>query len=62
MRIADLARELGFSTGHIRRLERLGVIPPGVRDYNNHRRYSPSDLEKIRTLLFPQGNGSKGGA
>lgn len=53
MRVADVARELGFSPDWIRRMEREGRIPPAPRDLNNHRRYRPKDVKRLRELLFP---------
>jgi len=55
MRVAQLARELGFSADWIRRMEREGRIPPASRDLNGHRRYRPEDLKRLRKLLFPEG-------
>ncbi len=51
MRIGELAKRLGISRDTIRRLEKRGVIVP-KRDWNNHRRFSEADLERLRAALF----------
>lgn len=53
MRIRDIARELGVSPEWLRGLERKGEIPKAQRDRNDHRRYTPEDLERLRALLYP---------
>lgn len=53
MRIAAVARELGFSADYLRDLERIGRIPPVPRDLNGHRRFSSEDVERLRTVLLP---------
>ncbi len=52
MRIAQLAKELGFSADWIRRMEREGRIPYAPRDLNGHRRYSREDVKWLRELIF----------
>ena len=52
MRVIDVARELGLSADWIRRLERDGRIPPAQRDVNGHRRYTDTDVERLRELIF----------
>jgi len=54
VRIAEVAHELGVSSDWLRRLERAGEIPKAQRDVNNHRRYAPSDLVRLREALFGQ--------
>jgi len=54
VRISDVARQLGFSTDHIRELEKAGRIPPVLRDTNGHRRYTQDDMERLRRVLFSQ--------
>ncbi len=53
MRIHDVARELGVSPEWLRQLERKGQIPQAARDRNEHRRYTPEDLERLRQALYP---------
>ncbi|MGH7410743.1 MAG: MerR family transcriptional regulator [Candidatus Methylomirabilis sp.] len=57
MRIHDVARELGVSSEWLRQLERKGEIPRAARDRNDHRRYTPEDLERLRGLLYPPPEG-----
>ncbi len=59
MRIGDIARALGVSRDTIRRLERRGLIT-AERDWAGHRRFSPTDLERVRTFLFKKENGTGG--
>lgn len=53
MRITDVARRLGCSPDFLRDLEKSGRIPPAPRDMNGHRRFAPEDVERLRTVLFP---------
>jgi len=53
MRIAAVARELGFSADYLRSLEKAGRIPPAPRDINGHRRFLPEDVDRLRSVLFP---------
>jgi DNA-binding transcriptional MerR regulator len=55
MRVIDLARQLGCSADWLRSLERAGKLPLAQRDLNGYRRYSPTDVARIRALLFPTG-------
>ena len=52
MRVANVAKELGVSRDWLRRLERLGRIPAVARDPNGHRRYTPTDVARLRALIF----------
>ena len=61
MRITAVARELGFSADYLRDLEKSGRIPPAPRDMNGHRRFAPEDIERLRTVLFPDGGNNRKG-
>ena len=52
MRVAELCRRLQISRDWLKRLERMGTIPPARRDLNGHRRYGEDDLERLRELLL----------
>jgi len=60
VRVVDVARKLGISADWLRRLERAGRIPSAPRDFHGHRRYAQEDLERIRAILFPTGDGDNG--
>jgi DNA-binding transcriptional MerR regulator len=51
MRIAEFSRALGVSAATLRRLERRGMIRP-QRDWTGARRFTETDLERARALLF----------
>ena len=53
MRIAAVARKLGVSADYLRSLEKDGRIPPALRDINGHRRFFPEDVDRLRSVLFP---------
>jgi hypothetical protein len=52
--IAEVAKQLGVTSHHLRMLERQGRIPPASRDFNG-RIYTPFDI----TLLRSMGVGSR---
>jgi DNA-binding transcriptional MerR regulator len=52
MRIGAVARELGVSSEWLRDMERSGRLPAARRDFNGHRRYSPADVQRLRSLVF----------
>ena len=52
MRVTEAAKRLGVSADWIRRLERLGRIPPAARDVNGHRRYTSNNLTHLRGLIL----------
>lgn len=47
LRTADVARESGYSVQQVRDLERLGVIPPAVREANGYRCYTPVHVRAL---------------
>lgn len=47
-RISETARQLGISAEWLRTGERRGFLPPAPRDRNNHRYYTPDDIERLR--------------
>lgn len=55
-RVNTVARRLGVHTSTIKRLEARGLFNP-VRDRVGHRRYSESDLTRLREILFGPGVG-----
>ena len=57
MRIGELAKLLGVSPDTIRNAEDRGLIQP-QRDWNNQRRFTAEDVERIRERLFPRTSGS----
>jgi DNA-binding transcriptional MerR regulator len=46
--ISEAARELGLSAEWLREGERRGSLPHAKRDRNNHRYYTPEDIERLR--------------
>lgn len=50
MRISEFAQRLGVSTDTVRRWEAQGLIEAS-RDWANHRRFTPENLERGRQLL-----------
>jgi len=60
MRVTEVARELKCSAAWLKVLERQGVIPPAPRDRNGHRRYSADDIDRLRLILFPRLDASRG--
>ncbi|MFI6424835.1 MerR family transcriptional regulator [Promicromonospora sp. NPDC050880] len=48
LRTADVARESGYSPQQVRDLERLGVIPPAVREANGYRAYTGRHVRALR--------------
>lgn len=52
LRTADVARRSGYSLQQVRDLERLGVIPPAVREPNGYRSYS---IRHVRALAAYRG-------
>lgn len=47
-RISEAARQLGISAEWLRIGERRGFFPPARRDRNNHRYYTPDDINRLR--------------
>jgi DNA-binding transcriptional MerR regulator len=48
--IGLVAKELGISTGALRRWEARGIIRPPRRDWTGRRVYRADDLPMLRTL------------
>ncbi|WP_026554663.1 MerR family transcriptional regulator [Arthrobacter sp. 35W] len=48
LRTIDVARATGYSVQHIRDLERLGVIPPGLRSATGYRSFAPIHVHAVR--------------
>jgi DNA-binding transcriptional MerR regulator len=46
--ISEAARELGLSAEWLREGERRGSLSHAKRDRNNHRYYTPDDIERLR--------------
>jgi DNA-binding transcriptional MerR regulator len=55
LRIGQVAKEIGVSDQTIRNLEKRGLISP-QRDWDGNRIFGPGDVEKIASILFPQGS------
>lgn len=47
LRTVDVARRSGYSVQQVRDLERLGVIPPAVREPNGYRAYSERHVRAL---------------
>lgn len=47
LRTVDVARRSGYSVQQVRDLERLGVIPPAVRERNGYRAYSERHVRAL---------------
>lgn len=48
LRTADVVRETGYSAQQVRDLERLGVVPPAVREPNGYRVYTAVHVRALR--------------
>jgi DNA-binding transcriptional MerR regulator len=46
--ISEAARELELSAEWLREGERRGSLPHAKRDRNNHRYYTPDDIDRLR--------------
>ena len=58
MRVGQLAKQLGVSATHIRRLERQGKLPRPRRlrvGTRWERRYTVEDVKRIEAVLYPYG-------
>ena len=53
LRVADVARELGYSERFVRQAEKTGKLPKARRDLNGWRVYTEEDLQRLRKLLVP---------
>ena len=49
--INDVARDLGISAPTLRSWERRYGLAPSVRTLGGHRRYSPADVNRLKTLV-----------
>jgi len=56
LRVADVARELGYSERFLREAKKRGKIPRARRDLNGWRVYTEEDVERLRELLVPSFN------
>lgn len=56
LRVADVARELGYSERFLREAEKRGKIPRARRDLNGWRVYTEEDVERLRELFVPSLN------
>ncbi|HEV6955703.1 MAG TPA: MerR family transcriptional regulator, partial [Promicromonospora sp.] len=48
LRTADVVRATGYSAQQVRDLERLGVLPPAVREPNGYRTYTADHVRALR--------------
>ena len=53
LRVAEVARELGWSERFLREAEKRGRIPRVKRDLNGWRIYTEEDLDNLKELLVP---------
>jgi excisionase family DNA binding protein len=53
LRIAQVAKQLGVSADLLRRLERARVLPLARRDRSGHRRFTETEVEQLRKILYP---------
>lgn len=53
LRVAELARELGYSERFLREAEKSGKLPKARRDLNGWRVYTEEDVERLKKLLVP---------
>jgi len=53
LRVAEVARELGYSERFLRQAEKNGRLPKARRDFNGWRVYTQEDLKRLRKLLVP---------
>ena len=53
LRVAEVARELGYSERFLREAEKKGKLPKAKRDLNGWRVYTQEDLERLRDILVP---------
>lgn len=53
LRVAEVARELGYSECFLRQAEKNGRLPKARRDLNGWRVYTEEDVERLRKLLVP---------
>lgn len=47
MRIGEVARRAGVSVKTIRYYERVGILPPAIRESNGYRSYDPAVLDRL---------------
>ena len=51
MNISTLARRAGISASGVRWYEAAGILPPSPREPNGYRRYTESDLSRLKLIL-----------
>jgi protein-tyrosine-phosphatase/DNA-binding transcriptional MerR regulator len=51
MNISTLARRAGISASGVRWYEASGILPPSPREPNGYRRYTESDLSRLKLIL-----------
>jgi len=54
MRTGGVAKTFVVSPSLIRLLDRQGLLGAIPRDRAGHRRFGPSDLERVRRVIYPQ--------
>ena len=55
--IGQIADHLGLSVDALRYYERVGVVPPAVRDAGGRRRYTDDDVHLLEVLLHLRDTG-----
>ena len=50
MKIGELARQADVAIDTVRYYERLGLLPPPLRETSGYRRYQPDDVGRLRFI------------
>ena len=51
LRVKEAAELMGVKPSSIRQLERRGLLQ-AIRDWSSHRRFTQSDVERVRAMLL----------
>jgi DNA-binding transcriptional MerR regulator len=54
MRTSEIAKAVNVSPGLIRLLDRQGLLGSIPRDRSGHRRFTSSDLDRVRAVVYPR--------